>query len=91
MKIELNDSEIKAAVAVYVATQGVNTEGKEVNVTLRAGRGENGYSAEIEVAASDVTTNTPVAESALDDQKSDVKLDEGLDTDASEDDSLFEN
>ncbi len=96
MKIELNDSEIKDAVAAYVATQGVSTEDKDVQVTLRAGRGENGYTAEIEVSAMKnppaVTTNVvsdedlQVANKTSDSDKTDTVLSSPAD-----DDSLFKD
>lgn len=100
MKIELNDAEIKNAIEAYVATQGVSTHGKEVTVSLRAGRGDNGFTAEVELEASAVppvvnvrslgadTKDVLIADEG-DDQESPEKEDDGEKSDPSNDDSLF--
>lgn len=61
MIITLNDKEITDALIQYVDTMGVNTSGKEVTVDMTAGRGSNGYKAEITIGAT-TTTEEPVVE-----------------------------
>lgn len=49
MKVMLNDAEIKIALVNYVVGQGIDISGKDVNVDMTAGRGENGFSANIDI------------------------------------------
>lgn len=50
MQITINQEEIEEAIKTYVATQGINVDGKDVSVSLVAGRGANGMSAAIEIS-----------------------------------------
>lgn len=49
MKIQLNEKEITEALVQYVTQQGVDTSGKEISVDFKAGRGENGHTADIDI------------------------------------------
>lgn len=49
MKITLNDTEIKKGLVDYIASQGINLDGSTVEVDLTAGRGPNGYSADVSI------------------------------------------
>lgn len=57
MRITLNENEIKEALVRYVAGQGVDVSGRNVEVSMTAGRGANGYTADI-----DITDAKPVLE-----------------------------
>lgn len=48
MKINLVESEIQTALVEYINNQGFDLSNKQVKVTLVAGRGANGHSAQIE-------------------------------------------
>ena len=50
MKIDLNQSEIETALVAYIADQGIDLTGKNIEVSLVAGRGVNGHSASIEIS-----------------------------------------
>lgn len=47
MTITINQSAIEQALRDWVSKQGIDTANKEIQVQLTAGRGRNGYSAEI--------------------------------------------
>lgn len=49
MEINLIQAEIKDALIEYVSNKGFDVSGKEVVVTLTAGRGAKGHSARIEI------------------------------------------
>lgn len=49
MTITLNQAAIEAALVNYVNSMGVSTLGKTTEVSLTAGRKENGYSAEVTI------------------------------------------
>lgn len=49
MKIELVHSEMEAALTAYVINQGFDVSGKAVNVHMVAGRGTNGFTANISI------------------------------------------
>jgi hypothetical protein len=50
MQITLNQDEIEKAIITYVGNQGISITGKNVDVTLVAGRGPNGMSATIDIS-----------------------------------------
>ena len=50
MQITLNQSEIENAIITFVGSQGIAITGKNVDVTLTAGRGPNGMSASIDIS-----------------------------------------
>ena len=58
MKVMLNDAEIKVALVDYVVGQGIDVSGKEVVVDMTAGRGENGFSANIDIVDARVESAT---------------------------------
>lgn len=96
MNLTLNDAEIKKALTNFIATEGINIDHKKVTVTLIAGRGEKGHSAEI--AISEMTTQTadvskvdiaPVAESTGKSFDSDGSTAETETDDSEENKSLF--
>ena len=49
MKINLVQSEIQEALTEFVSNQGFDVSGKDVIVTMIAGRGKKGHSANIEI------------------------------------------
>jgi len=62
MNITLNDDEIKDGLVAYIATQGIDLNQKHIEVSLTAGRGPNGYSADVMIVpnANDVPAVTAV-------------------------------
>lgn len=50
MHLSLNDSEIKEAIELYISNQGINTEGSDVEIKLKAGRSGKGHSAEVQIS-----------------------------------------
>jgi len=61
MDITLNNTEINHALEKYVSHQGINLDGKHVEVAFTAGRGANGNTAVVSIMSPDVTlTATPV-------------------------------
>lgn len=59
MQITLNQDEIEKAIITFVASQGISITGKNVDVTLIAGRAPNGMSASINISNDDRPSNTP--------------------------------
>lgn len=51
MNILLNQNEIEEALKEYVSNLGVDLNNKAIEVFLTAGRGDNGYKAEISITA----------------------------------------
>jgi len=49
MTITLNQAAIEAALIAYVAEMGVAIAGKETEVSMTAGRKDNGYSADVTI------------------------------------------
>ena len=49
MKLTFNSQEIEQALIDFVSNQGINLSDKEVSVNMTAGRGVNGYSAELNI------------------------------------------
>ena len=49
MNISLNSIEIDKAITAYVGSLGVNLVGKQVTITMFAGRKDNGFKAEVEI------------------------------------------
>jgi hypothetical protein len=50
MKISLEEREIQNALTEYISNQGFPISDQKVSVTLIAGRGANGHSAQIDVS-----------------------------------------
>lgn len=50
LSITLNNDEIQKALSTHVSTLGINTVGKQVNVTLTASRKGGGHSAVVEIS-----------------------------------------
>ena len=59
MKVQLDNSEILDAINAYAKDLGLPVEDKHVEVTLRAGRGGNGYTADIDITEEAPTTKKP--------------------------------
>lgn len=49
MQIQLKQSEIIQALKLYISTQGINLNGKTVEVAFTAGRKETGLSADVQI------------------------------------------
>jgi hypothetical protein len=58
MNISINNSEIQEALIAYVGTLGIDLKNKTIEVSMVAGRGSNGYSANIGITKSD--SGTPI-------------------------------
>lgn len=75
MLIQLRQSEIEAALKMYVISQGFSLNNKTVDISFTSGRKDNGVSADLEINETDITvpvgpinrsfcvepTSTPVA------------------------------
>ncbi len=63
MKITINQAEIEAAITAYIMSQVSIKEGQKINIELKATRGAEGYSAEIDITAEQIggTGNISVA------------------------------
>lgn len=59
MQITLNQDEIMQALDVYVRTQINIALNQKVVIDLKAGRGENGYSATLDIVPNDMQSDTP--------------------------------
>ena len=64
--LNLNQAAIEAALVDYVATMGISTEGKEIEVSLTAGRGANGFSADVSLISTNTKNGANVREKAVD-------------------------
>ena len=49
MQIQLKQSEIIQALKLYITTQGINLNGKSVEVSFTAGRKDTGLSADVDI------------------------------------------
>lgn len=87
MQITLNESEIVQAIKDYIGNQGIGVTDKHLEVSMVAGRGANGYSANIEIMAKESIDDAPekTSENAPEDA-----LTEDLEKEAPEDDALFD-
>ena len=56
MQITLNQSEIEIAIQDYISGQGISISGRNVDVSLTAGRGPNGMSASIDIRGEEGTS-----------------------------------
>ena len=67
MQITLNQDEIEASIRKYVNEQVNIREGQEITIDLKAGRGENGFLAIIDIVPVGVTkpVSTPVSPPGL--------------------------
>ena len=63
MKINLDESEIQKALVEYINNQGIDLSQKTVSVTLTAGRGVNGHSAQIEIESAVLESSDSAEES----------------------------
>jgi hypothetical protein len=64
MQITLNQDEIEEAIDAYVRGQITIGSNQQISIDLRAGRGDNGFSATLEIKARKAATPTPVKRSA---------------------------
>ena len=53
MLIQLKQTELEAAIAAYIALQGLSISNKKISVTFTAGRGASGYTADVELEPAD--------------------------------------
>lgn len=64
MTITLNQAAIETALVDYIAKMGITTQGKTTEVSLTAGRKENGYSADVTIiTGSETAPSGPVIRS----------------------------
>ena len=57
MKLTFNSQEIEQALIEFVANQGISLADKQVEVHMVAGRGQNGFSAELDITAKQNVTD----------------------------------
>lgn len=50
MIIILKQADLESALSVYIEKQGLSLQGKSLDITFTAGRGETGHSAQIEIS-----------------------------------------
>ena len=53
MLIQLKQTELEAAIAAYIALQGLSISNKKISVTFTAGRGASGYTADVALEPAD--------------------------------------
>jgi len=56
MQITLNQAEIMSALDAFVRKQITISDDQKIDIDMKAGRGENGYSAELSISAQDITS-----------------------------------
>lgn len=63
MRITLNQAQIEQGLRLFIASQGFNTEGKTIEIDLKATRGPEGYTADINIpdASGGTATAVPAA------------------------------
>lgn len=60
MDVTLDGKEIEEALVQYVGGLGIDISNKEIDISMTAGRKENGYTAVISIGQSTKTTTVPV-------------------------------
>lgn len=60
MQITLNQDEIETAIKDYVSNQIVIAEDMEIAIDMKAGRGDNGYTATLDIRPAKVKSKKPV-------------------------------
>lgn len=65
MKIALNQSEVVAAIRGYVAAQGIDMAGKQLDVTFTSGRKGNGLTADLDIYTQTEASAVVVAEDVV--------------------------
>ncbi len=74
MSITIEEPAIKQAIIQHVNTMGVNTDGKEVTILLKAGRGTNGYTATIDISESITKDVISTSENVVSNSEDDTAL-----------------
>jgi len=77
MKITLSETDLKDAIQQYISQMGVDLSNKRVEISMTAGRGTNGHTANLEILPLDLVDNP-------DDQDSDAAPDTAEDGDNAE-------
>jgi len=62
MKITLSETDLKDAIQKYISRMGVDLSDKRVEVTMTAGRGTNGHTANLEILPLDLISNDDARE-----------------------------
>lgn len=66
MRITMNQGEIESAIRHWLAGEGLDTEGKNIDIDLKATRGAEGYTADVNITTiSAETTSTAAATPAV--------------------------
>jgi len=68
MQVTLNQAEIERAIIAFVGNQGISITGKNVEVTLVAGRGPQGMTASIDISNDDLPPVGPITRKKKDAQ-----------------------
>jgi len=87
MQITLNQAEIMSALDAFVRKQITISDDQKIDIDMKAGRGENGYSAELSISAQDITSPSKpakVTRAAVTSKPTEVETDES-ENDAVED------
>ena len=66
MQLTLNQNEIEQAIKNYVGNLGVALSGKDVDITLVAGRGEKGITATLDITDHEIQMDVKVEDTAPD-------------------------
>lgn len=94
MQITINQDEIVEAIENYIGNQGIGMAGKRLDVSMVAGRGGNGFSANIEILPEEyLSEDTPQPDAdpvKTTDVESDDDGSEKTEVPTGDSDSLFE-
>lgn len=60
MLIQLKQTEIEAALKMYIVSQGINLNNRTVDISFTSGRKDNGISADLDILDGDAVTCNPV-------------------------------
>lgn len=87
MQITLNQAEIMSALDAFVRKQITISDDQKIDIDMKAGRGENGYSAELSISAQDISAPAKpakVTRAATPYKPTEVKADETPEAEADE-------
>lgn len=60
MLIQLKQTEIEAALKMYIVSQGINLNNRTVDISFTSGRKDNGISADLDILDGDAVNCNPV-------------------------------
>jgi hypothetical protein len=68
MKIHLNQAEIFEAVQQYIEGQGISLAHRNIDISMKAGRGDRGHYADVHIRRDKSDPTDPFVEEDLDDE-----------------------